>query len=154
MEAKQAHSAARAMVRALRDFQAVEEVLDAAVAAKQGQVAVEEQIRVLSQSAKKWEGAVEEARARYTEEQIVAGTEMDRLAARAQEQLTAQKSAHEEAMAQADREVKSALTAGELKKKALTAACRSLEERKKELEGLLQQARADYEAFREKVGVK
>ena len=152
MEVKQAHGAARAMVRALRDFQDVEEVLDAAVAAKQAQVAVEERIRVLSASAKKWEGAVEEARARYTAEQISAGTEMERLATRAVEALTAQEREHREALTQADREIKSALTAGELARKQITAKCRSLEERGKELEGKLRLAREDYAAFREKVG--
>ena len=153
MEVKQAHGAARAMVRALRDFQDVEEVLDAAVAAKQAQVAVEERIRLLSASAKKWESAVEEARARYTAEQISAGVEMERLATRAVEALTAQEREHAEALAQADREMKGALTAGELACKQITAKCRSLEERRGELEEKLKLARDEYTAFCEKVGV-
>ena len=67
--------------------------------------------------------------------------------------LAGLESAHEETLAQADREIKTALTTEELVKKQLTAQCRELEGRKKELEGKLRLAREDYDAFCEKVGV-
>ncbi len=153
MTFKQAVSEARQMVRALRAFEKVEAVLAAGADAEARLSGLEEKIKLLSTSAVKWEGAVEEARGRYTAEQVVAGTEMDRLRGAAMDAISAQERKRDEALAQADREVKEALTAGELVKKRLTAQCRSLEERRAELEGKLQQAREEYDAFREKVGV-
>ena len=154
MEVKQAHGAARAMVRALRDFQGVEEVLDAAVGAKQAQVAVEERIRVLSASAKKWESAVEEARGQYTSEQNEAAITVERLRDRALELQARFTQEADEARTAREKEMQKALTAGELVKKQLTSQCRELEARRKELEEKLQKARDEYAAMLEKLGVK
>ena len=150
---KQAAGEARQMVRALRAFEKVEAILAAGADAEARLSGLEEKIKLLSTSAAKWEGAVEEARARYTAEQISAGVEMERLATRAIEALTAQEREHAEALAQADREIRGALTAGELARKQITAKCRSLEERRGELEEKLKLARDEYTAFCEKVGV-
>ncbi len=149
---KQAASEAKQMVQALRAFEKVEAVLSAAAAAEASQTSLEEKVKTLSTSAAKWEGAVEEARARYTAEQIAAGTEMERLRGAAMDAITKQEHTREEALAQMDREIKSALTAGELAKKQITAQCRELEERRVELEGKLKQKREDHEEFLEKVG--
>ena len=153
LTSKQAQVECRAPIKLLRAFEKVEAILAASASAEARQVGLEEKIKLLSTSAAKWEGAVEEARSRYTAEQISAGVEMERLATRAIEALTVQEREHAEALTQADREIKSALTAGELACKQITAKCRSLEERRVELEEKLKLARDEYTAFCEKVGV-
>ena len=152
LTSKQAQVECRAPIKLLRAFENVEAILAASATAEARQMGLEKKIKALSTSATKWEGAVEEARARYTSEQIAAGTEMDRVRGAAMDAITEQERKRDEALAQVDREIKSALTAGELVKKQITAQCRELEERRVELEGKLKQKREDHEEFLEKVG--
>lgn len=154
MEAKQAHGAARAMVRALRDFEQVEAVLDTAVQAEQRQVAAEERIRVLSTSAKKWEAAVEAAQAVYAKEQNAASAAAEKARVVHEETMLHMNQAAEAAIAETKAAVVKALTEGKVQIKTLTAECRALEGRRDELKRELNKARDAHAEMLEKLGVR
>lgn len=154
MEAKQAQSHARVMVKALRAFEATEAVLDTAVQAQQRQVAVEERIRVLSQSAKKWEAAFEAAQSAHAKVMAEGKQRYEVATAAHNDIMLVAEQGRELRLSQIDEEVAVALKAGEDKKKALTAECRALEGRRDELRDELEKAREAHAEMLEKLGVK
>lgn len=151
---KQAHSAARMLVRALREFEVTEEVLGAAALAAKAQAGAEERIRVLSASAAKWEAALEAARAAHAKVMAEGQQQYEEAGAQHNDIVATMEQARELRLSEIDRAVAEALSAGEEKKKTLIAECRSLEGRRDELEQEMNKAREAHAAMLRTLGVK
>ncbi len=150
---KEAAGETKQMIRTLRAFERVEEVLATASEAQRALKGLEVRIEELAVSETALAGKVEVVRAQYTSEQIAAATEMERLAAAARDQSAKQLRDKEEALDKTQRQIEEAQRAGERAKRALTDECKELEERVMELTKKLKWAGDEYEAFRQKVGV-
>lgn len=150
---KEAASEAKQIVRSLRVFEKLEEVLTAAANAEARVKGLEGKGEGLAESAGDWEEKVTAARAQYTSEQVIAGTELDRLREAANDAAGKAERDKEEALSQTRREIEEAQRAGSRKKRALVVECQELEEKCRTLEERLKRESADYDAFRAKVGM-
>jgi len=153
MSLKQAQNIAKQRVQELRAWEKVEAVLNAALGAEMREVQASERVRALTESAGKWGAAVEEARARYAEEEHDAALALTKLRCEhvaLADKLETDGNASKQAL---DTALAEALATGEKKRDALTAQCRALEEQRETLEGKSQQARDEYAAMLKKLGV-
>lgn len=153
MSLKQAQNIAKQRVQELRAWEKVEAVLNAALGAELREVQANERVRALTESAGKWEAAVEEARTLYNVEHTRHVVSMQRRVDAHATAMVDMREAAEARQQEITTEIEAALVEAEEKQKALTAACRALEEQRETLEGKLKQARDAHAAMLKKLGV-
>ncbi len=151
---KQAQGEMRAMLKALRSFEAVDAVLKAAANAQVAQVNTEAEIEALREEVKGLADAVAEGRAVATKEQNAAAVEMERLREVHFATEAKFKSEADETRKTRERCAVEVITASELISKQLQTDIGKLKAHKVELEEAVEAARGEWDAMRKRMGVE
>ncbi len=150
---KQAQGEMRAMLKALRGFEAVDAVLRAAANAGVAQVNAEKKLVGLLSEIEGLETSLAAARAQATKEQNVAAVELERARDAHYAREAKFKNEAEETAQRRERVANEAMTASELIGKQLKADCVGLEEKREGLVKAITRAQADWDAMRKRMGV-